>query len=702
MATLENIRKRGPLIAVIIGLALFAFILGDLLSSGRSLFQSSQNVVAKFNGKSLNYEEYNARLNETIEYYKLRTGQQSLDESTNEQIKSSIWEIIVREYTLQNELEKLGVGVCKEELFDMVQGTHVDQSIQQAFTNQETGVFDPALVMQFLKGMEEDESGNSKAIWLYLENEIKENRFYNKYYTLVKKGLYVTKAEAEEEYNERNYIVDLEFTTKNYASISDSSIAVTDEELKKYYDEHKKEYKQEESRDIAYVTFDVFASKEDSAYIYDNLKQLYAGFVASKVEDVEKYVNLNSDLTYAPAVLKKGATVDKNLDSLLFVSEIGMVYGPYFEGTNFKLLKLIEKLASPDSTKASHILISNQKQSLERANVIADSLLAIIKKGSDFAQIAQTYSEDPGSATKGGDLDWFTEGTMVPEFNDACFKGKVGDIVKVETQFGVHIIKITDQTKPSEKAKVAYIEMNIIPSEKTYQAVYSVASKFAGENRTLEAFDAAIVANKLTKKLSPALTTTSTVIAGLENPREIVRWAFKAEKNEVSEIYELGDKYVVAALVETREKGIASLEQVKTKVEVAVRKDKKAEKIIADVSAKNFTDLQGSADFWATTIMPAGSVSFNAFSIASAGYEPVILAKCVTVEKDKIIGPIKGANGVYFFKVTSITPPLKDESINWDENKKRLTSTLQQRANYQAFEAIKKAVDIEDNRIKFF
>jgi len=702
MATLENIRKRGPMIAVVIGIALFAFIVGDMLSSGRSIFQGTQNVVAKINGNSLSYEEYNSRINETIEYYKLRTQQTALDENTNEQIRNSVWELVFREYALSKDLEKLGLGVSKEELFDMVQGTHVDQSIQQAFTNQETGVFDASLVMKFLKEMDKDETGNSKAIWVYLENEIKENRFYNKYYTLVKKGLYVTKAEAESEYNERNYIVDIEFASKSYASILDSSVAVTDEELKNYYKEHKKEYKQEETRDIAYVTFDVTASKEDSAAILNEINAIYKSYESTKIEDVEKFVNLNSYNPYAPVVLKRGDFTNKAVDSLLFVAPIGLVYGPYVESNNYRLLKLIGTLASPDSVKASHILISNQKQTLERANVIADSLMALIKGGTDFAILAQTNSEDPGSATKGGDLNWFTEGTMVKEFNDACFNGKVGDIVKVETQFGVHIIKITEQTKPISKVKVAYIDMSIIPSEKTYQTIYAIASKFAGENRTIESFDKAIIDNKLTKKLAPSLTPSTAVIAGLETPREVIRWAFKAEKGEISEIYELGNKYVVAALTEAREKGIAPYEQVKDKVEVAVRRDKKAEQIIAASKAKNVTDLQAVADMWTTTVMPASSVSFNAFSIAGAGYEPAILAKCVKVEKDKVIGPIKGTNGVYYFKVTSITPPLKDETVNWDDNKKRLASTLQSRTDYQAFEAIKKVVELVDNRVKFF
>ncbi len=703
MATLENIRKRGPIIAVVIGLALAAFILGDLLTSGQSLFQSSRNEVANINGNTLTYEEYTYRLNEMIEYYKLRTRQTALDESTSEQIRSSVWEIIVREYSLKENLLSLGIGVSKEELFDMVQGNNVDQSIQQAFTNQETGMFDKNLVMQFLKEMENDKTGQSKAIWVYLENEIKENRFYNKYYTILKKGLYVTKAEAEAEYTERGLIVDLEFATKTYASILDTTIAVSDKELSAYYKEHKKEYKQEESFDLAYVTFDVLPTKEDSNYVYKNIAALYEGLVASKKEDVEKYINLNSDKPYTPTTLKKATITNPKLDSLLFNSNEGFVYGPYTEGASYRLVRLLEKVATPDSVKASHILISIQTNTKERANAIADSLMTELKKkDADFAATAQKHSEDKGSAIKGGDLDWFTEGMMVTEFNDACFNNKVGDMLKVETQFGVHIIKITDQTKPSTKVKVAYLDLNILPSDKTFGDIYTKANKFAGENQTSEKFEKAIVDNKLTKKLAPALTKSTAFIAGLENPRELIRWAYEAEKNSVSTVFDFNDKYVVALLTEKREKGFATPEQVKDKIEIAIRKDKKAEQIINDIKAKNITDVQAAAAFWGTTATPAGNVSFNAYSIVGAGYEPVVIAKAVTLEKDKVVGPIKGSNGVYFFKVTSITPPVIDDKINWDENKKRLTTTLQGRTNYQAFEAIKKAADMTDNRIKFF
>lgn len=696
MATLQKIRSKGPLIAIVIGIALFAFILGDLIQNGSSFFGNSQFTVAKINGKELSYQEYQARIYEVEEYYKMRTGQ-TLSEDVSEQIRTSVWEMIVREYTLAENLEKIGIGVSSDELFDMVQGNNVDPQIKQAFVNQETGVFDPALVMQFLKQMEEDQTGQSKAIWLYIENEIRENRFYNKYYALVQKGLFVTTEEAKSENFERNYIVDMKIASKTYNTISDSTISVTDAELKSYYKKHQKEYEQEETRDIAYITFDIVPSSEDSIATYNQIKSLYKDFTEISKDDLERFVNLNSDNPYEIQQYKKGDKSNEKMDNIIAESDIGSVYGPYLEDGAYKLMKLMGQ-DTIEEVNARHILISKDKENIERGNKIADSLIKVIKKGGDFTELAAKFSDDPGSKNKGGDLGWFGEGVMVTPFNDACFNGKVGDIVKVETDFGVHVIEILGKEAPQTYVT---IDMEIIPSQKTYQKFYSKASEFAGINRTQEQFDAAVEENKYTKKVAPSLTQATTVIAGLENPRELIRWAYQVEKGDVSDVFELGDRYVVAIVTETREKGIAPFEQVKEQVELAVKKEKKAEQIISELSSQTFTDIDAVAEHFGSNVNPVNSVSFNSYSIAGAGYEPNILAKAVSVEKDVLVGPIKGENGVYYFTITSITPP-QEEDIDWTTNTEKLTTTLQSRANYQAFEALKKAADIEDNRAKFF
>jgi len=690
MATLQKIRSKGPLIAIVIGLALFAFIVGDLIKSGRNIFGSSQYTVAKINGKDLSYQEYQARIYEVEEYYKLRTGQ-SLSSEITEQIRTSVWEMIVREYTLAENLENIGVGVSSDELFDMVQGNNVDPQIQQAFVDS-TGVFNPSLVIDFLKQMEMDQSGQTKAIWLYIEKEIRENRFYEKYYTLVQKGLFVTTDEAKAENTERNYIVDIQIAAKSYKDISDSAVNVTDADLKKYYKEHQNIYEQEETRDLAYVTFNIIPSGEDSISTFNQIGEMKDGLMKAEGEDLERFVSLNSDSPYSLVSYKKGE--DAEMDTIISKSEVGSVYGPYFEDGSYKLLKLMGQ-DTIEEVNARHILISKDNENKEK---VADSLMRVIKSGGDFAELAKNFSDDPGSKAKGGDLGWFGEGVMVTPFNDACFNGKVGDLVKVETDFGIHIIEILDREAPQTYVT---IELEIIPSQKTYQSYYSKASEFAGVNRTLEQFDTAVVELKLTKKVAPSLTQSTTVIAGLDNPRELIRWAYQVEKGEVSDVYEFGDKYVVAVVTDTREQGIAEFEEVKDKVEIEVLKEKKAEMILAELKSQSFTSIEDAAKYFDTESKSVNSVSFNSYSITGAGYEPNILAKAVEAEKDALVGPVKGINGVYYFTVTSITPP-QNEEIDWNTNTEKLTTTLQARANYQAYEALKKAANIEDNRAKFF
>lgn len=697
MATLQKIRNKGPLIAIIIGLALFAFILGDMVQSGQSIFAGNQFTVAKINGKKLTLDDYQAKITETEEYYKLRTGQ-VITEDISEQIRTSVWETIIREYTLYENLDKLGIGVNSDELFDMVQGNNVDPTIQQLFVNQETGVFDPTLVIQFLKNMELDETGQSKAIWLYIENEIKENRYYSKYYTLVQKGLFATTNEAKIENEERNYIVDMQLVMKNYLTISDSSITVNEAEMKKYYTAHKNEYKQEEARDIAYITFDVVASAEDSLACLKEANDVIEGFKNVSSEDLERFVNLNSDEAYVETLVKNGDVADPMMDSIIFNSTYGTVYGPYLEDGYYKVLKVVGQDTTLEA-KARHILLSKDKYTTEVANKKADSIMAKIRKGEDFAALATKFSDDPGSASQGGDLGWFKKDVMVQAFNDACFNEKIGSLVKVETEFGVHIIDVMDRVNP---LKYATIQIKITPSQKTYQTQYSLASEFAGVNNTLELFDKAVEEKGLTKKVAPALTQATNIIAGLETPRELIRWSFQNEKGTVSDVYELGDRYVVAVITETREKGIATMEQVKEQVEAGAKQEKKAEQIIASVSSQNFADINAAATFFETAPIAANSVSFNSYSISGAGYEPNVLAKAMKVEKDKLIGPIKGKNGVYYFVVTSITPSQDIEGVDFEANAKRLSTTLQSRANYQAYEALKKHASIEDSRAKFF
>ncbi|RLD80495.1 MAG: peptidylprolyl isomerase [Bacteroidetes bacterium] len=709
MATLENIRKRGPLVAIIIGFALLAFILGDLLNSGSNLFGGDRFSIAQIDDVTVDYREYEQRVLEATERYKLQRGIRSVDDREREEIKRQVWEELVDGIILNTQFEEIGLTVSSDELFDLVQGKNIDSEIMQipAFQNQQTGIFDPSLVVYFLKSMEKDESGQSKTQWLALESQINKKRLSSKYINLVLKGMYVTKSQSVTSFKERNYLVDFNYVAKKYSEVSDSSITVTNKDIKTYYKDHENDFEQEASRDIAYVTFDIFPSKKDSAYALDWINKSISDF--KTVEDNKQFVNFNSDVPFIDQHFKKGELTNLELDSLLFIAEINDIVGPYYEDGSYKLAKLIEIKDMPDSIKARHILIQPDGKKildLNQAKEVADSLKNLIINGADFAELVKNFSTDQTTLEKAGELGWFEETEQALPFAVFPYKEleaeKTNDFKIVETNYGIHLIAKTDQGESFKKVQAAILERKVVPSSETYQMIYAEASKFAGENREYNTFEESLGQLSLIKKVAPGLTKNETFVSGLQSPREMIRWAFKAEKGEVSQVFEFGNRYVVAALTTIREKGTAPLEQVQEEIKIYVSKDKKAEYLISEMSKLSAGDLNSIASKLNVNVEEARNVSFSSFSIPGLGFEPAVIAEAVNSEKNKIAGPIKGENGVFLIEVSIITPAMEVAEVDLKPEIKRLAGDLRNRAIYQVINALKESTEIVDERSKFY
>ena len=705
MATLENIRKKGPLVAIIIGFAMLAFILGDFLRSGQNLLGGNRYEIAEVGDVSLDYRDYDARVKNAVEQFKQQYQTSSIDDRQREEIKRQVWESMINEIILDGEYQEIGLQISADELFDMVQGRNVDPLVQQipAFRNPQTGRFDPAMVIYFLKNMDKDPQ--SKAAWLNIEEQIKQKRLSNKYLNLIVKGLYITKAQAETSFKERNYLVDFNYLAKRYSEVSDSTIAIADSDLKAYYDEHKKDFEQEASRDIAYVTFDVLPSKEDTAYALNWIKKIKPEFQTEV--NIKQYVNFNSDIPFDEKHYKKAEIASFELDSFMFSNEVNAVFGPYFEDGAYKLARITEKKDMPDSISVKHILVQINGKSIpdiNRAQEIADSLKTLIEKGADFADLVVNYSSDKTSLPKGGDLGAFAEGQRA--FGIFPYKEmvdeKVNTVKELKTQYGVHLLVKTAQTELVPKVQVAVLARNIVPSSETYQFVYAKASKFAGENHKQKDFEAAIQKEKLLKKVAPRLNENETFIAGLQSPREMIRWAFNAEQGDVSQVYELGNRYVVACLTSIREKGTAPFDQVKEEIRFFVAKDKKAEFLQKEMAKLMPTDLNTAAGKLNTTVNEARNVSFSSNQVEGLGFEPALIASAVSTEKNKVEGPVKGNNGVYLYEVTIITSAMDISKVDLKPEINKLSGDLQQRAIYQIINALKESTTIVDKRVKFY
>lgn len=701
MATLQNIRNRGGMIiAIVIGLALGAFILGDMLNSGSTLMRPSQLKIAEIDGDAIQYPDFQKKVEELSEVYKMNTQQAQIDENTWEQIREQVWQGYLLEKIVGKATENLGVSVSAEELFDLVQGNNPHPIIQQLFRNQQTGQVDKSAIIQFLKSLD-IATPEQKAYWLYIENQIKQDKLNSKYSNLVSKGLYVTGDEAKRSLALKNKNANFQYVMLPYSSIADADVKLSDDELKAYYNNHKDDFKQENSRRIEYVTFEVLPSEADKVATQKWLVDSKAEFAATT--DNQQYVNANSDTRFDTR-FSKISELPSTLALWASTAQAGDFYGPYLENDEYKLAKIDQFKMLPDSVQASHILINPQTVgSVDKAKAIADSLKRNIELGGSFAEAAVKFSEDTGSKLKGGDLGWFKRNQMVPEFEEAAFTGEVNKLYVVATRYGFHVIKPTKKGKETNQVRIAVLTKKIEPSSETYQRIYSETSKFASENQTYDAFNKSVVAQKLDKKIA-TLAENERGVAGLESSRQLVRAAFATDpgklcvNNEGSTIFEFGNKFIIAATTAATEAGPSTFEGVKPRIELAVRKEKKAQ-MLADKLKSAGSDLSSAASRLSTEVKEASAVNFTTTSIPSIGFEPAVVGAVCSLPEGKVSSPIEGNNGVYITKVTSVSTGTDSDAKS---EKVRLAQALGYRGGSQVFEALKKNTEIEDKRSKFY
>ncbi len=694
MATLGKIREKSTLLVTVLAIALGLFVLQGALESRGSFFAGDRNVVGVIGGEKIKIEDYQMRIDEEIENEKQRSGKNP-DENTTDMIRQQVWNQMLFQEVMEDEYKSLGVAVSTDELFDMVQGPDPDPSVKQAFTDPQTGQFNRANVISFLKNMDQDQTGDTRRRWVSFESAIKSNRVTIKYNSLVKKGLYVTKSQAKNDWEANNHTAKYKYVLKRYDSVADSTINVTDEDLKRAYNENKSLFKQtEDSRSLEYVIFDVKPSEEDKKATYDFLASLKNDFAATK--DDSSFVAANSDIPYMDRAYKAGL-FPKEIDTVLFSSPVGTVVGPYEEGDAYKLAKLIREEYAADSAKARHILIKISGADTAKALAKADSLKKVIKSGKKFEDIAKANSEDVGSAEKGGDLGWFKEGMMVKPFSDAVFYGKKGDMPIVQSQFGVHLIEIQDKGPETKRVRVAVVEKKNTPSSKTFQQVYAQASEFAGKNTTADAFKKSVTDQGLNRRVADNVKEIDRNLPGVDNSRELIRWAYTAENNDVSNVFELGDKYVVAMVTAVKEKGYRPMEDVKDMLTDMARKDLKAQRFTSEMTGTSIDQVAASAK---TQVVPVDLQNFASATIPGQGREPSVVGHVFGMKAGVMSKPIKGELGVYVVQLESLNTPAAPADLTSNQN--QLVNSLRSRVDYEMFEALKDKAEVVDNRGKFY
>ncbi len=707
MALFQIIRtKLGPIIVIIIGLAMALFILETALNSNTSLLQGNRNVVGNIDGKNVEIQDFQNRVEESITNYKLQTQQKNIDDNTLYSIRDQTWNQIIANQISSEEYSKLGLNVSTEELKDMFFGKEPIPEIKSAFTNPQTGVFDPLAVKNYYDHLDEtgegEQEGERRIRWVAFEKDQKEKRLIDKYSGMLKSAVYIPKWQAESDYNEKNTRASVNFVMVPYAGIVDSTIKITDAELQNYLNAHKEQYKQEESRKVEYVLFNVDPSADDTVRVAKQINEIFTKLAAAPSDT--DYLKLNSDKGLDKFYYKSASIPSEYVKDTLMKIPVGSIVGPYFEDNNYRIAKLMSRKEVADSVSAHHILIRVDiaADSMKAKNKI-DSIYNAIKNGTSFDSLAVKFSEDKGSGEKGGELGFMQQGKTVTNFNQYLFfEGKPGEMKIVKTEFGYHLIRIDEVKNVSAAVQVNFITRPLEASSETDKSVFEKATKFASDNSTMDAFYKSVDAQKLNKLLAPNVQKSAYQLPGLQSAREIVKWAYEAKLGDVSSPFSFGSTYVVATLSGVKEKGTMSVEDAKQQLEMQVRKEKKGEQISAQIAAAMAlnTTLEALGTKLNQPVKNSSNVSFgNAYS-ENLGFEPKVVGTVFNLKEKELSKPVAGEQGVYVVQVQTIAKP--QPIADYNQFKQQLLQTIQPRLQYGYNDALKKAITIEDYRNTFF
>ena len=712
MATLEKIRSKAGLLVLVVGVALFAFIIGDFLNSGSTYFRQSQEKIAEVDGVVIKIQEFQNRVDEMNEMYKMQTGSTSLPEEYQTQIRQSVFDGMVQEIVLNEATSDLGLTVSPEELFDMVQGENISPMIQQMqmFVNPQTGAFDKAALLNFLKTIDTENIASypadqqaqllqARQFWMFWEKNIKRQRLEQKYTTLLSKAVSANKLDAKDAFDASAVSSDMVYAMQSYSTIPDSTIQVSKSEIEKLYNQRKELFKQKESKVIKYISVDIRPSQED----YDNasaeieaLKKELA--TTTRVADL---VAENSEIPYVDAFFSENA-LDPEMKQFVKTAAVGDIYGPVFENDKYRMFKLVDKTVAPDSVNVSHIMLANTGDEAA-VQAKADSLLAVLKDGGDFAALAKEFSVDQ-AAERGGELGWFTEATALrgvnEDFKNTVFSTAVNGYAIVKSAYGTHIVKVMDKTANVDKYKVADIDMTVSPSTKTYGNIYNELNQFISKNRDIDKLDDAAKEAGYNLLSNVTVTTNDQVLGTIRNSRPVIRWAFQNGKGSISEIFECDNKFVIAAVQGTLPEGYRSLESVTPMLRSELVAQKKGEQISQALAAKNLTSVDAYAQAMGASVDSVKFVSFSTRRIAGIGVEPKLNAMVSLAQKGQVSAPVAGNNGVYVFDVYA----QNKESKTYDEaaEMKALDASNMYRFSIQAIQSLVNKADVEDNRIRFY
>lgn len=706
MAILEKIRKRTTVLILIIGMALFAFVISDIFT--RSGFQGGKagSAIGEINGEPVSIDEFRLRM-EAME--------NSLGgQLTSTQVVNTVWDQTLRTALLNQQFEKLGIEIGQDQIMELIKSN--PNFTQNPQFQDADGNFDEDAFRNFITELRVNQPQQYQ-LWLQSEIALIQTAKEDTYFNLIRAGVSGTLEEGKRDYHLTNDKVDIRFVRVPFTSIADSTIAVSKEEIAAYIKEHPEQYKQEPARDIRYVYFEEKASKADEDAIQADMLSLLddrqeyredqdttltiLGF--RHTDDMEAFLDRHSDTKYDTVYHSRNELSPQYADTLMTLP-IGEVYGPYRDGIYFKISR---KMASKPngSVKASHILVAYQgalranpavTRTQEEARERAEELLVEARKDATrFAQLARDNSDGP-SAPAGGDLGYFQEGIMTGKFNDFAFQNPIGTIGLVETEFGFHIVKIDDK---QDVVQVATLARAIEPSEETINALFTEATSL----------EMAVVASPQTfggiseekgYEVRPVnkLKAMDENLPGLGAQRRIVQWAFNPD-TEVADIrrFDLSNGYAIVQLTALYREGTRDVEDASVQVLPILRKKRKAEMIKAAIAGRSLDDMARESN---QVVSTASSLDAKSPTIPGAGREPLVVGVAVAMDQGQVSGPLVGETGV--FKVEVVRKEVAPELDSYRSYANAVTGALGPRINTAVIDALKANADIEDNRALYY
>ena len=706
MATIQRIRQRSGLLVVVVFVALIAFLLGDLFRSGGSKFFGDPNVIGTVNGRDITRQELSQGMEE------LRAGNpEQYANTTSIQLANFVWNNIVTEELLSAELSAAGMSVSEQEIyFDIITNPNIRQNFAGA-----NGQFDENMFKSYIAQVRDNRDASEQSVemwtqWLSFERAVANQAQNFKYTNAIEKAIFMPAGLAETEINRGDAQHPAQYVYVPYIDVNEDEINVSDEDAKRYFNAHKEDFSQEEGRNIEFINFPLAPSESDREGVRAELASL--SFDWLDVEDDSVFVNQHSDVRFQSEYYTTTELVGTGLDTLVDGQSVGFQKGPIDLGGAFAVVKLVDRKTVPDSVKARHILIpfagatradASVTRNPQEAKVLADSLFAYLEGNpSAFESVSEAFSSDVVAKDKGGDLGYFSRGSMAKPFENFCFFRKNGSMGVVPTQFGWHVIQVTDQKGANDVYKIGQIIREILPSDETIQTLYNQASGYAAEAQTAEDYRALATEKGFFLRPARNLGRFEEVVSGLGTARRVVRWAWDDDREEgnIGLLENDGNGYVVVVLTDKLEEGTSSFEMVQAQCLEAAKKDAKKALVLerlenASAGAATIEAVATAAGKEVRTL----SFRISQFNISGVGNEAKVVGTICGLEPGTLSPVILGENGAFVAITSPANPAPQIDYANMAQNTQRSIRNL---VGTQAYKALQDKAKIEDMRYMMF